>query len=101
SPGAASRPGRWQAFNRRLLQHTLRLGRECMGQAFRVGCALRRYDVYHEPNFIPLPVDVPTVATIADLSVLLHPHWHPRERVAYYEKHFHRAVRRCAHVLAI
>jgi glycosyltransferase involved in cell wall biosynthesis len=68
---------------------------------FRGLCGLRGYDLYHEPNFVPLPADVPTVVTLHDLSVLLHPHWHPAGRVAYYEKHFHSGLARCAHVLAV
>jgi glycosyltransferase involved in cell wall biosynthesis len=75
-------------------------GRALRG-SFRRQCRLRRYDLYHEPNFIPLPCDVPTVVTLHDLSVLLHPEWHPAERVAYYEQHFQRALSRCLHVLAV
>ena len=59
------------------------------------------YDLYHEPNNLPLPCDTPTLATVHDLSVLLHPEWHPAERVAQYEKHWPRAVRQCRHFLAV
>src|SRR5262249_28650827 len=38
-----------------------------------------RFDLYHEPNFIPVPSSLPIVATVHDLSVLLHPEWHPAE----------------------
>lgn len=61
----------------------------------------RDYDLYHEPNYIPLPSDLPTVVTVCDLSVLLHPEWHPADRVAYFERHFHRGLSQCRHVLAI
>ena len=81
--------------------HLRQVGRMVMAQHFRVACAAGAYDLYHEPNFIPLPSDRPTVATIHDLSVLLHPEWHPADRVAYFERHFHRAVRRCRHFFAI
>jgi alpha-1,3-rhamnosyl/mannosyltransferase len=77
------------------------LGRTLMAQYFRLVYAVRRYDLYHEPNFIPLPCDHPTVATIHDLSVLLHPEWHPVDRVAYFERHFHKGLTRCQHFLAI
>jgi glycosyltransferase involved in cell wall biosynthesis len=60
-----------------------------------------RYDLYHEPTFIPLPTPLPTVATVHDLSVLRHPRWHPRDRVAYFEKHFDAGLRRCAHILTV
>src|SRR5262249_44887275 len=55
----------------------------------------RLFDLYHEPNFLPLPSDLPTVITLHDLSVLLHPEWHPAERVRLYEEEFPRAVERC------
>jgi alpha-1,3-rhamnosyl/mannosyltransferase len=76
-------------------------GRSLMAQHFRLVCAIRAYDLYHEPNFIPLPCDQPTLATVHDLSVLLHPEWHPADRAAYFQTHFHRGLGRCVHFLAI
>jgi alpha-1,3-rhamnosyl/mannosyltransferase len=64
-------------------------------------CNRGRYDLYHEPNLIPLPIDRPTIATLHDLSVLVKPEWHPADRVAYYEKYLRRGVRNCVHFLAI
>src|SRR5262245_7561321 len=59
------------------------------------------YDLYHEPNFIPEPSDLPTLSTLHDLSALLHPEWHPAERNAWYHDNFDRAVRQCRHFLAV
>jgi glycosyltransferase involved in cell wall biosynthesis len=59
------------------------------------------FDLYHEPNAIPLPTDLPTVVTIPDLSVLLYPEWHPADRVAEYESHFHKGLAQGRHFLAI
>jgi alpha-1,3-rhamnosyl/mannosyltransferase len=60
------------------------------------------YDLYHEPNYIPLArLDLPTVTTICDLSPLLHPQWHPRSRVEWFERNFTAAVGRSEHFLAI
>lgn len=59
-----------------------------------------RYDLYHEPNFIPLRTELPTVVTVHDLSVLLHPEWHPARRVQVYERRFDRGLRQCQHVIA-
>jgi alpha-1,3-rhamnosyl/mannosyltransferase len=89
------------ALRTEILRHLRQFGRSLMARHFRVVCTLRKYDLYHEPNFIPLPCDQPTVATLHDLSVLLHPEWHPADRVAYFEKHFHHSLRRCVHFLAI
>ena len=53
--------------------------------------------LYHEPNFVLRPFDGPTIATIHDLSVYLHPEYHPAERVEYMTRHlpdtFARATR--------
>ena len=58
----------------------------------RSGAAL-----YHEPNFVLRPFDGPTIATIHDLSIYLHPEYHPAERVEYMTRHlpdtFARATR--------
>src|SRR5262249_33193374 len=36
-----------------------------------------------------------------DLSALLHPEWHPADRVRLYEREFRIGVQRCAHYLAV
>lgn len=76
-------------------------GQAALARHFRTVAARQGYDLYHEPNYIPMPCELPTVATVLDLSVLLHPEWHPADRVAYYEKHFHRGLAQCVHCLAI
>jgi alpha-1,3-rhamnosyl/mannosyltransferase len=76
-------------------------GRTFLTRYFRAWCRLRRFDLYHEPNFIPMPSDRPTVATLHDLSVLLHPEWHPADRVAHFERYFREGLARCVHFLAI
>jgi glycosyltransferase involved in cell wall biosynthesis len=59
------------------------------------------FDLYHEPNNIPLPTDLPTIVTIPDVSVLLYPEWHPADRVAEYAAHFHKGLAQGRHFLAI
>jgi alpha-1,3-rhamnosyl/mannosyltransferase len=95
--GQPSGPPLSAGFRGRLRQ----FGMQLIGQQFRRRCARHGYDLYHEPNFIPLPCDRPTLATLHDLSVLLHPEWHPADRVAYYEKHFPRALNQCVHFLTV
>ena len=85
--GRASLPHSFAAFLR---------GRAFLAGYFRAVCLRRRYDLYHETNFIPLPADVPTVATLHDLSVVLHPEWHPRDRVLLFERHFRHGLGRLA-----
>jgi alpha-1,3-rhamnosyl/mannosyltransferase len=82
--------------------HRLRsAGQTLLTRDLRAHCRHRDYDLYHEPNFIPLPSDLPTVATIHDLSVLLHPEWHPADRVANFAQRFREGLTRCVHFLAI
>jgi glycosyltransferase involved in cell wall biosynthesis len=76
-------------------------GRAVRGLAFQHICRRRNYDLYHEPNFIPLRSDRPTVITIHDLSVLRYPEWHPAERVAHFERHFLRGLRQGVHFLTV
>ncbi len=55
----------------------------------KVSSLFRHFDVYHEPNFVPM--DFPAskiVTTIHDLSFMLYPQWHPKERVEFMEKNF-------------
>jgi alpha-1,3-rhamnosyl/mannosyltransferase len=92
---AAPLPG----LGNRFLGYGRRLGRRVMASRFRSECT--RNDLYHETNFIPLPTDLPTVTTIHDLSVLLHPEWHPADRVAHFERDFQRGLRRSQHFLTI
>jgi glycosyltransferase involved in cell wall biosynthesis len=68
---------------------------------FRRLMQANHFDLYHEPNYIPLPCAVPTIATIPDLSIMLHPQWHPRDRVVFFEQNLPRALDRCTHLIAI
>ncbi len=66
---------------------------------FRAVCRREKYDLYHEPNILPMPCDSPTVATLHDLSAIAHPEWHPADRVKQYERHLQRALAQCVHFL--
>lgn len=76
-------------------------GKVAAGVHFARRCHALGYELYHEPNFIPFAADLPTVVTVHDLSVLLHPEWHPADRVRHHERHFPTAVRRAAHVIVV
>jgi alpha-1,3-rhamnosyl/mannosyltransferase len=76
------------------------LGRSCAAWHFHTCWSWRAFDLYHEPNYIPFPCERPTVATVHDLSVLLHSEWHPRHRVEHFARHFEAGLDRCARVLA-
>jgi len=85
----------------RLLAWLRRRGHGLMDRHARSVFFQGRYDLYHEPNFIPLRAELPTVATLHDLSVLLHPEWHPANRVAWYERYFPDAQKQCMHFLTV
>jgi len=97
--GAASSAA-GSSWRRRLAAALRQTGEAVLHHRFHAACQRRRPDLYHEPNFIPLPSDLPTVATVHDLSPLLHPEWHPADRVALYDRRFREGLGQCAHVLA-
>jgi alpha-1,3-rhamnosyl/mannosyltransferase len=83
------------------LHRLRRYGRALMRYDFLSLCANRSYQLYHEPNFIAMPSDLPTVTTLHDLSALLHPEWHPLDRVKHFEREFARSLARSSHFFAI
>lgn len=61
----------------------------------------RSHDVYHEPNFVPLPSSLPTVTTIHDLSPLVNSAWHPADRVRWFEAGLDRTLTQSACIIAV
>jgi alpha-1,3-rhamnosyl/mannosyltransferase len=94
-------PGPPQNGWKRAWKDMLHVGRDMLTQLASSASVQSRCDLYHEPNYIPLPIHLPTVVTVCDLSSLLHPEWHPRDRVAEFEQHFHRGLERCQHIITI
>lgn len=60
-----------------------------------------KFDLYHEPNFMPIRCGVPTVATIHDLSILRHPEWHPPVRVKWFESNLPNALKQATHFFTV
>jgi glycosyltransferase involved in cell wall biosynthesis len=77
------------------------LYRKALDLMFRARRPWKAYDLYHEPNFIPLPFDGPTVLSVPDLSVTLFPETHPSERVRLMETRFYPRLHRVNHFLTI
>lgn len=96
-----ARPGHLARLRTSTLKRLRHYGQNLVASHFRKVCARKQYDLYHEPNCIALPSDCPTVTTLHDLSVLLHPEWHPADRVAYYHRNFQRTVDQCVHFLTV
>jgi glycosyltransferase involved in cell wall biosynthesis len=78
-PATSGRRRPW--WLRRILQ-------DAYGVAFRMRAG--GFDLYHEPNHVPIACRTPTITTIHDVSVLVHPEWHPDDRVRWYERGFAR-----------
>jgi alpha-1,3-rhamnosyl/mannosyltransferase len=89
----------WQGLKQKSLGTLRGLRQAYLSHSLRKRLRRGGFDLYHEPNTIPLPCDVPTVATVHDLSLLVHPQWHPKGRVAYFEKNLD-SLYRCVHILA-
>lgn len=95
-PGRAAVPRhreseRWRGILRRAVEPAYEF-------AFRLNS--RRFGLYHEPNHIPIETGTPTVTTVHDISVLVHPEWHPAHRVRWYERQFERGRRQTVRFIA-
>lgn len=58
-----------------------------------------KFDLYHEPNMVPLSFDGPTVVTVHDLSWIRYPQAHPVERVRAMDKYFEPGLSRATLIL--
>ncbi len=96
SPPGGKRMAAWRSW---LRQQVVAAGRWAYTAHFQWIAHRGRFDLYHEPNLLPLPTPLPTVTTVHDMSVLLHPQWHPADRVRRYKRAFDAAVRRAAHII--
>src|SRR5580765_8028088 len=86
-------------LSRPVIRGALRTLQPIKHRHFQAVCRREKYDLYHEPNILPMPCDCPTLATLHDLSAIAHPEWHPADRVKQYQIHLQRALVQCAHVL--
>lgn len=58
------------------------------------------FELYFQPNFIPTKnvKAKKTVCTLHDFSFKLQPHWHPKERLEYFNKNFY-LIQRATHII--
>ncbi|MCI0682825.1 MAG: glycosyltransferase family 4 protein [Gemmataceae bacterium] len=83
----------------RILGHVRSWGRALHQRHSRAFFHSQSYDLYHEPNCIPLASNLATVTTLHDLSALLHPEWHPAERVRWYDTRFRESLAQSQHFI--
>jgi len=58
------------------------------------------FDLYFEPNFIPVKIRAKKiVTTVHDFSFRLFPEAHPKDRIQYFEKNFSKNIRRSDRII--
>ena len=75
------------------------LSRYWRQRSFFQGCAQKKVDLYHEPNFLAYRCDAPSVITVHDLSWIRYAQTHPKERVAEMNRFFQPGLERASLVL--
>ncbi len=62
----------------------------------------RWFDLYFEPNFIPLDIKAKNiVTTVHDFSFQIHPNWHPLERIEYFKNNFWKNIGRSNMIVTV
>ena len=75
------------------------LSRYWRQRSFSQGCAQKKVDLYHEPNFLAYRCDAPSVITVHDLSWIHYAQTHPKERVAEMNRFFQSGLERASMIL--
>ncbi|NKB77835.1 MAG: glycosyltransferase [Gammaproteobacteria bacterium] len=89
---------------RRFTEHLRKiypLYRNTLALLFAVGQGWKKFDLYHETNYVPMQFAGPTVLTIFDLSFHYFPETHPIERIRYLDRHFYSRLNRVSHFITI
>lgn len=81
--------------------HLVEFAKAAYRESFRAAARWGNFDLYHEPNFVPIRTHLPTVVTVHDLSVVLHPEWHPDDRVKFHDRHFHAGIAAAEHIIVV
>lgn len=94
-PGA----GKVLPWLRSHLPHSYALRRAIQSNRFARHATPGRFDLYHEPNILPLPFDGPTILTVHDVSWIRHPAAHPVERVRAMDRYFPAAIAKARQII--
>jgi len=57
--------------------------------------------IIHEPALFPLKTKLPQVFTLHDLTLMLRPHDHPKERVFFFKLFFKRRLPYASHIISV
>ena len=80
-------------FASALLPPLRRAGHRLCAISFRRAAARGDWSIYHEPNYISLPFDGPTIITVHNLSYLRTPEFLPRDRLGWLRENLRAAAR--------
>ncbi|MFO0848703.1 MAG: glycosyltransferase family 1 protein [Gemmataceae bacterium] len=86
---------------RRLRAFIKEVAKSASGAHFAAYTSAFRFDLYHEPNFVPFATRLPTVVTVHDLSVVRFPEWHPADRVRLHDALFRTRLERAERVIVV
>lgn len=85
---------------KRCIPQPYKVRRRVSQYAFNSSINNKKFDVYHEPNFIPFEFSGPRVITVHDLSYIRFPHAHPEERVRMMSEMLPQAVEHSQCIIA-
>ena len=94
-----ARSGKLRTFVRTYVPNAYGLDRRRKQLVLDRVAGRERFDVYHEPNYLALDFDGPSVITVHDLSWIRFPETHPVERVRAMDRYFEPALRKAALLL--
>lgn len=60
-----------------------------------------QWQLYHEPNFIPVHTGLPKVITVHDLSHIRYPQFHPAERVRFLNQWLPKAIESAEKIICV
>lgn len=83
---AYPKAGKFKSFIRSFVPNAYEFRKFAQQRAFDLKSKKIKADIYHEPNFLPLEFDGPTVITVHDLSYIKHAEAHPLERIRVMNK---------------
>ena len=92
--------GKLKKFVSKYLPYAYEFRRIAQQKAFNLSDNKLKANVYHEPNFLPLEFDGPTVITVHDLSYIRHPEAHPYQRVRIMRKLLPAAIEKSNCIIA-
>ena len=92
--------GKFKKIISKYLPYSYEFRRLAQQKAFNLSNKKIKADIYHEPNFLPLDFDGPTVITVHDLSYLRHPEAHPYQRVRIMNKLLPPAIEKSSCIIA-